>query len=330
MMKLFKIILVILLSSQAFAVNVATLAEDEVEAVLHDPFGNFLNYKLKGACIWFIPVEPFIRITPYVQHYIPDLVVSVYPALGQNSFEEANDIIDPVLAIIGQAEMSSIMGISGGDGQSSGDGKSNKNKFFEADVIGNPGATVVSGLASLFLLPPATTPYAPYYSSQLDMYLWHNPELEILLHPSSYLPFMNNEGAKLAPWGSLYPRYGMITQPSSFKAAAMIALRATHLAVRTNQAHIYKSAPKNCGQHCNVIKDPDINDNDSVKFQLVSPQTDTQFDPDDFGHDDVFSKDIMKTYKEDIANKGKNSYTWLAWRKYEGCVPSKGTVIAVV
>ena len=79
-----------------------------------------------------------------------------------------------------------------------------------------------------------------------------------------------------------------------------------------------------------IHKNSDINDNDSVKFQLVSPQTDTQFDPDDFGHDDVFSKDIMKTYKEDIANKGKNSYTWLAWRKYEGCVPSKGKVIAVV
>jgi integrating conjugative element protein (TIGR03756 family) len=312
------------------SVNVATLATAEAEAIMSNPMGNFLNYKIKGVCTWLTEVYPFIHVTLYVQHYLPDTVVSVYPKLGENPFTEANSTIDPTLASMGQAEMNSIMGQKGGTGSFESSDNYSVNKFYEVDVIGNPGAFADSAIFALGLVPPATTPYVPYYSSQLDMYLWHNPALEIALHPSSYIPFMNNEGSKLAPWGSLYPRYGMIVQNSDYKAAAMIALRAVHLATRSNQSHVYKSEPKNCGKRCTVIKDPDINDNDSVEFQLVSPQIDTTFDKDDFGHNDINAQELLDTYKQKIATKGDNAFVWLAWRKYEGCVQHPGTLLAVI
>ena len=111
----------------------------------------------------------------------------------------------------------------------------------------------------------------PYYSSLSDKYLWHNPSLELTLHPQAYIPFMDNEGSKLAPWGQLYPRYGTVVQSSQYKSAAMIALRATHIASRNAQAHVYMPAPKKCGKNnrCHVIKDPDINDNTRQNMTVV-------------------------------------------------------------
>ena len=331
-MKKILTIFLIILSVNAYAVNGADFAMDEAKAILQNPFGNYFNYKIKGGCAWLTWkfMFPVITITPYVQHYIPDSVVSVYPKLGQNPFTEANSMLDPELAKIGQAQIQSVMGMQAGTGEFEGADNFGTNKFYEADVIGNPGAFADSKLFAIGMLQPATLPYIPYYSSQLDKYLWHDPALEITLHPSSYIPFMNNEGSKLASWGSLYPRYGMIVQNSDYKAAAMIALRALTIATRSNQSHLYKAESKSCGKRCQVIKDPDINDNDSVEFQLVSPQVETKFNKDDFGHNDVLGKDLFSTYKQDIANKGKNAFVWLAWRKYEGCVQSPGQLIAVV
>jgi integrating conjugative element protein (TIGR03756 family) len=272
---------------------------------------------------------PWIRVTPYASHYIPDLVVSVFPQIGKNAFDEANTMIDQPLEVIGQAQMEQISGVRGGFGTSGSGKRDMLNHFFEVDVVGNPAATVFSGMAGIGTLPAATTPYVPYYSSLLDMYLWHSATLEITLHPQALVPFMDNEGSALAPWGSLYPRYGKVTQTSRYKAAAMVALRSTHLATRQNQSHVYTTAPKICGEVCNVVRDPTINDNDSVKFQMVYPEVNTTFDPDDFGKDD--SMDFgLQPYGQDMTIKGDNAYVWLAWRKYEGCVPAAGKLINVV
>lgn len=331
-MKLFKTLLCLFISSVSFAgTNVASMAMDETQAIISNPFGNYYGLKIKGACSWLSALPPFIHVTPFVQHYQPDLVISVYPTIGQNPFDEANATIDPSLKLLGDAQVQSIMGVPAGEGQSGLGRGDNTNKFYEVDVIGNPGAWAAQAGIGLFSLQPATTPYVPYYSSQLDKYLWHNPALEISLHPSSYIPFMDNEGSTFAPWGSLYPRYGLITQHSSYKAAAMIALRGIHIATRSNQSHVYSSAPTKCGQACSVVATPDINNNDSVKFQLIYPQTDTHFDPDDIGHNDLTDmSQFFNTYKEDIATKGNNSFVWLAWRKYEGCVQHPGKLISVV
>jgi integrating conjugative element protein (TIGR03756 family) len=331
-MNLIRILLCLFISSVSFAgVNIASMTMDEIQAIISNPFGNYYNFKIKGVCSWLTMQPPFIHVTPYVQHYQPDLVVSVYPTIGQNPFDEANTVIDPALKSLGDAQIESMMGTSSGEGQSGLGKGDNTDKFYEVDVIGSPGAQVVQAAMGLFSLPPATTPYVPYYSSQLDKYLWHDPALEISLHPSAYIPFKDNEGSKFAPWGSLYPRYGLITQVSSYKSAAMIALRGIHIATRSNQSHVYNSAPKNCGQDCSVIATPDINDNDSVKFQLIYPQTETHFDPDDIGHDDITDiSQFFNTYKEDVATKGNNAFVWLAWRKYEGCVQHPGKLINVI
>ena len=321
-------------STEALAdVNIATLTQAQGQAIINNPMGNFYNWKVKGVCSWLTmcTIFPCTIQTSFVQHYQPDLVVSVFPEKGKNPFTEANSLIDVPMEAIGQAEMQSIMGVAGGIGHSGSKPSSTMNRFYEVDVFGNPGASAIGAASSLYAVPVTTAPYMPYYSSLLDMYLWHNPTLEITLHPQSYIPFMDNEGSTLAPWGSLYPRTGFVAQLSKFKAAAMVALRATHLATREGQMHMSTTAPKTgCGEKCQVIRDPDINDNDSVKFQLVYPEIEDKFDEDDFGKNDMYDLNITNTYRSDITQKGEDRYTWLAWRKYEGCVPGKGKLISVI
>ena len=323
------VVSIICINTVFAGVNVTTLTTATAGAVLNNPFGNYLNYKIKGACTWFTFLPPFIHVTPYVEHYIPDLVVSVFPRFGKNAFGEANELIDKPLEAVGQTQMRSIVGVEGGAGTSGSSKTDMLNRFYEVDVFGNPSAAGFTVLGGLATLPAATTPYAPYYSSLLDMYLWHSATLEITLHPQALIPFAENEGSSTAPWGSLYPRYGTITQTSPYKSAAVIALRATHLATRENQSHVYTSAPKICGETCFVSKQPYINDNDSVKFQMVYPVVNTKFDPDDFGKDDRFDMSL-EPYGQDWTIKGDDAYVWQAWRKYEGCAPYPGKLISVV
>src|ERR1700722_16396315 len=54
---------------------------------------NNLHYHVRGFCSWMSPTEGLIA-TPYVEHYLPDLIVSVFNKPGDNPWLEINNTLD--------------------------------------------------------------------------------------------------------------------------------------------------------------------------------------------------------------------------------------------
>ena len=52
-----------------------------------------LHYEIKGSCFWLNPAGTLIA-TPYVQHYLPDTVVSVFNQPDQNPWLEIKNTLD--------------------------------------------------------------------------------------------------------------------------------------------------------------------------------------------------------------------------------------------
>ena len=314
-------------------VNVLKTTLAENEAYIENPMGNFFNYKVEGVCIWMHMTwhGPSFTTTLYVTHYLPDLMATVFPSIGQDPEILLNTSIDKLSVKAGEESYKLATGQSTGDGSSAETPENSVNRFFEVNIIGNP--AIYAFKTGLPTLPVKTTPYEIYYSSFLDKYLWHNPEEEILLHPTSVLPGFYNEGSLIAPWGSLYPRYGIVTQFSQYKAAGVVALRAANIATESSQAHISIPAAGGegaCGDHCKIYKPVTVNNDTNARFQRIYPDMSHTFNSDDLGKNDLMSKDILKPFGQEWTEKGKNRYAFLIWRKYEGCMPSRGKVIQVI
>ncbi len=310
-------------------VSIPKLAYAQNQALITNPYGNYFNYKVEGVCYWeqWTPYGPVYSTTLYVSHYLPDLLASVFPELGNNAEPVLNKTIDKGLAKLGEAYYAKMTGQNTGSGSSGDRPQNSMNRFFEVDVVGNPAINEFS--SGFQTLPAQTTPYQVYYSSLFDKYFWHNPEAEILLHPQSLIPGVDNEGSMIAPWGSLYPRYGIISQYSQYKAAVMIALRAGNIATTPYQAPTAQMAPMVCGDHCKIYRPITVNDDINARYQRVYPDMNYRFDPDDFGKNDLLDTNVLDPYGQKWTKDGKNRYVFLIWRKYEGCIPGAGHVVAV-
>ena len=319
-------------SSILDGLNVATIAIDENLAGV-EPIGEYYNYMIEGFCEWMLitPLGPVFHSTKYVRNFNPDLLVTVYTNYGNDPDLVANNVIDPAVDTVGETSFSLIDGMPSGYGDSGNSPHSEMDRFFEVDVIGNPAIGNFS--QTIQGHRPVTDAYAIYYSSLLDKVLWHSPMLEILLHPWGILPGVDDEGSILDSWGKLYPRYGVVTQPSQYKAAAMIALRALDIATQAGQMHVYQEAPTGpnaCGMLCGVSA-VTINDKNDAEFQRVYPNPpEIDYDASDIGKNTIASGNLFKAYGINWTELGDNTYGWLIWRRYEGCMPGEGVVIAVV
>jgi integrating conjugative element protein (TIGR03756 family) len=315
--------------------NIATLAVDQNSALIQNPFGNYFNYKVEGECMWMLmtPYGPVYSYTMFVKHFLPDLLISVFRNKESDPLK-TYQVVDKAMDKIGQATYKLYSSEITGTGHVGDNPTTDMDRFYDVNVIGNP---AISEFKTGFATHKAvTTPYAIYYSSLLDQLLWHNPEPELLLHPTALLPFFNNEGSMFAPWGSLYPRYGVVTQFSKYKAAGVIALRASHIATHKGQSHLYNKAKTGataCGVMCKVSASM-INKPNDIEFQLVYPLDKTFiYNKKDIGYNDTIPAsvhDFTHSYKSEETKEGGDNYAWLLWRKYEGCLPGKGALVGVI
>ena len=80
--------LTLLICNNAFAdINSVTITADTLKAVPH-----CLHYRIKGACYWISPAG--VNTTPYVEHYLPDVVITVFNKPNENPWTEMNLILD--------------------------------------------------------------------------------------------------------------------------------------------------------------------------------------------------------------------------------------------
>ena len=318
-------------------INTFTINKYVGEAILRNPFGNFVNYKIEGMCFWlhhgFLGI-PYITTTAKVNEFIPDAIVSVYNHNKSNPWLFGNDAIDPVMKTAGDAINKAAEHEKPEHNTFSvGSSKNMMQKYKEVDVVGDPGLVIFFTSIGFASMNTEATIYRPYYSSLADTYNWRTPLLEILLHPQYLIPGVRTEGSLIDQWGSIFPRTGYINQLGDYKAAAVIALRGADLATDGMSGHV--SFPKlhsgSCtyeghnGSDCHVSASHE-NDYNNVKYQEIYPKP-TAVAKKDFGVNDLFN---ATTYKQDQFSKGKGNYVWVMWRHYKGCIQDSGKFIAGV
>ncbi|MCP4475328.1 MAG: TIGR03756 family integrating conjugative element protein [Gammaproteobacteria bacterium] len=278
------------------------------------------HYRVVGVCEWLVCHHGFCHPTTSLKldHYLPDVVVSVFTHHDNNPWWLAQNTFDPALYQTGQALFQQVAHHAprGGD-QHANTLLDMSNRFHEVDIIGNPALLLLASQSQL-LLPSTATAYQPYYSSLLDSYAWRFPAAE-RFYPGSITPGLHDVGMiGLHNWGPVYPRNGYVNQPDDAKAAAVNALRAsTIITAEKPQLHIYQRLSNNCGNHCQAI--PVKENSQDSQYQMIYPKAETTCTV--FGGNDVTT---VHPWEYDAPEKGNQRYLWVLWRHYRGCIPVVG------
>lgn len=291
-------------------INSATIIKNTLTAL-----PNCLHYKVPmHVCLW---VNEFgkVNTTPVLDHYLPDLVVSVFAKPSDNPWFEVNKIIDHAGQPVQQAIIKTVTGFNAGSGSHSLlNQREQMIVFKEADVIGNPAISIIP---SHGLLPSAASSWKPYFISMADSVLWRGlppaslPEEGLALA----MNFKHHIGTGITNWGGIYPHEGKVIGDNDVKASAVIAARAADLL--TNHqifGHVYQSLSNQCGKHCRAAS---IEENSKeTYFQMIYPIVQNTCQ--------VLGEDA--SYRADMINS-TGSYVWVIWRHYQGCADGDGQYI---
>lgn len=281
---------------------------------------NCLHYRVLGTCYWMY--YGAINTTTYVEHYLPDVVVSVYNKPEDDAWTEMKVSLDKASQVVETQIVSSLSGFDAGSGQHSLSDQHEQNVFFkQADVIGNPAISLLSNYS--FLLPSTATPLMPYYQSMLDAAMWRGfPQVPTVLAEESYglvALFNHHIGTGLINWGTIYPHEGKVGTSNDAKAAAVIAQRAGDLITASDNTHIvghvHQELSNHCGQQCTAA--PIQENSPKTQFQQVFPVTETTCD--------FFGK--TNSYGENVKQHANGAYVWVSWRYYRGCPDGIGNYV---
>ena len=189
-------------------------------------------YQPIGICVWMTCTIYSCEFDFSVrsEHYIPEVVVSAYPFIGNTSWPASN-----VFA------QSTVFAQDGGASDEGGATvREQALKFKNSDVIGSPGVADywLLSAASTEALPfctPLTYPMTPYFVSTFDP-AWRDPTVEAGL---SLLHIFDRVGRGASTFSSLYPRHGFVTQSHDYKSALTAAIRAMDIVSRDYQPQVY-------------------------------------------------------------------------------------------
>src|ERR1700722_18375757 len=122
-----------------------------------------LHYQVQGVCYW-LSSAGITATTPYISHYLPDAVVSVFnppsDSGGGNVWSEVQVTLDFAGALAQKQLIASMAHTKAGGGEHGLENPQEAGVFFkEVDVIGNPALAVLPDTP--VLLPSATTPLKP-------------------------------------------------------------------------------------------------------------------------------------------------------------------------
>ena len=272
------------------------------------------HYKVIGECSWLDgkPI-PKLVVTPSIEQYLPDLVVTVSNKPEENPWLEAGIIFENQASrSLYQTTYSLATGFPLGFGDDSGQTTAmhiNDERTRVVDVIGSP--------AVFYQIPylshSSETQFGlPYYISEADAVMDRSQMGEIpymAMHPQLLL---NHD---IGTWGHEIPRLMRVTQPSRFRASVVTALHAVDIVTNKTGLHVTKSTNNSCGHNCvvaNVIYDPK---EEKAIWQEIYPKNRniTPGDANDVGVEDD--------------KEGNGNYVFVIWRKYRGCIQHEGKLV---
>lgn len=298
------------------SINTVSVTMDTLEAL-----PSCLKYRIVGACFWLgCGIGCHVEVTPKVDHYLPDLIDTVYSKNGSDPWPAVNHSIDVADYAAGSAifHMTNTYDMRNGSANSAGSHDNNV-KLREVDVIGNPALSI---LHWRYLLRGQATPMLPYFQSQLDAATWRSGLLE-QLYPQSWMPAYETVGTFLVnDWGSTYPRAGFIMQDNLGKASAVLAVRAGNIATTAAFDHIHKNLNSNpCPEKSCQTAGPILSKTAKIEWQMLLPNEQTKCaDRIDTAVHPIWTK----------AQKSDQSYSWIIWREYRGCISHDGMYLGSV
>lgn len=276
------------------------------------------HYKIIGSCSWKTrSFPPKVMITPAIEQFLPDFIVTVSNRPHENPWLEANMLFDSkAMQKLYQKSYEKVMGLPLDVGEFSTqitDMHLNDTRAKVVYVIGSP-----PGFYNLPYIShtPETHFGVPYYSSLADALADRTEVAEMAyeaIHPHLLL---NHEiGTMFHTWGPEVPRLMRVTQPYNFRASVVVAMHAVDIVTNHNDLHVVHSTKNACGKNCvvaNVVYDAA---GKNVIWQEVYPKNRNikPGNPDDFGIEDD--------------EAGHGNYVFVVWRKYRGCVQSNGNLI---
>lgn len=315
-----------LITNLAYAEGGELSTQSVIQATLK-AIPHCFHYKVIGACFWQNCTTGGCTITSTtkVEHYLPDLVVSVFRNKNSNPWDYARTIVDPSAAIAGNIQLKRTMNVHLGDGNEEAASIHDTDTHFkEVDIIGNPAIPIFSTIQA-FVLPSTAKPFVPYYLSMVDAYAWRSPQIESKLYPQYLFPGIRIVGSLINNWGSVFPRTGFLMQPMDAKAAAVMAQRAADIVTHSKQPHIYKELSSNCGVECHAAEAKENDEN--TKWQMVYPSIENKCVV--FGEDNP-TPISASPWRSATAQKGNGNYVCVLWRHSEGCVQREGKYIGNV
>ena len=262
-----------------------------------------LDYKVVGGCLWLrctLLDGCSTRASVKYRHYVPDAVVSAYPARGLSPWTEMR-VLD------GDA-----------DGGTYAKGARSRAatglRFKLAQAVGSPGIAWIEGLdLATTVCEPTASPLASYYASVADP-MWRTPELQVPLTLRHGLRAVREPGAFGSLWGMLYPRAGFVQQAHDYKAGAVAAQRVADIVTRRSQPHVYRPMLGDPGNGQWPPGEVVEGDADTHKWQLLAPRV---------NRCSVFAESaspLAGTVDPLGLNvSASGAYAWNLWRPYECC-----------
>lgn len=293
-------------------VNTFTITTRVLEKLFHNS-----HYKVIGSCTWVVGIPPKLIVTPSIEQFLPDLIITVSNKPEENPWLEARILYENQAArTLYQEIYKKAQGFELGFGNDSSQSTNlhmNEERTRIVDVIGSP--------AAFYRIPylshkPETRFGMAYYLAEADAVMDRTEAAEILYMSTHPTLLLNHEiGTTNQTWGSEIPRLMRVTQPYNFRASVVAAMHAVDIVTNQNPLHVTKSTLNACGKKCvvaNAIYDPQ---NTHVIWQEIYPinRNIHPGDQDDFGIEDD--------------KAGNGNYVFVLWRKYRGCIQHEGKLV---
>ncbi|MCY3810254.1 MAG: TIGR03756 family integrating conjugative element protein [Gammaproteobacteria bacterium] len=263
-----------------------------------------LDYRAVGACLWLrcsgVPPSCTTATSVKYRHFVPDAVVTAYPARGLSPWTEMR-------ALDGAAE-------GGTYAKGAGSRAATGLRFKLTQAVGSPGIAWIEGLnLGRTVCDPVATQLAPYYVSGADP-MWRAPEAQAASTLRHALRAVREPGALGSLWGALYPRTGFVQQGHDYKAGAVAAQRVADIVTRRNQPHVYRPLLGGSGGGQWPPGAVVEGDADTHRWQMLAPRT---------GSCAVFAASAsppvgtVDPLGANVSSSG--AYAWNLWRPYRCC-----------
>ena len=275
-----------------------------------------------GICVW-MTCTPFgcdFDFSVKVKNFVPDLVVQSYDRANGEPWTESQDLnqisqgdaesswVMSLISLVEDFDVESVRIRGGVDTEETRRHHANLS-FKLVDAYGSPGAIQYMVLNNTgYFCEGSTTPFFPYYISNLDAIAWRW-DIPEMFYPQSWAGFVLYDlGSAGNNYGPIYPRHGFMTSQDPLKAAVLAAFRAAHFITRSGQPHLYFSIDESDEDGWWPPDPLDEGEEETGIWQMLYPMSEDECHEFPYGGNPD---------GERRAEDG--SYIWNFWREYKCC-----------